>query len=122
MNTKAQQVYAGRPNTEHRDCAVRAFVVLTGKPYAEVHALFKSAGRKDGRGTRISVMRKVANSLNLKFVACNMTVSKFLSDVQYVPAVAAHIRGHAFGVIRGEIADFEPIKPRQIVKFYWVKQ
>jgi hypothetical protein len=120
MTTTTQPTYAGRPNTERRDCVIRAFVVLTGKPYAEVHALFKSAGRKDGHGTKVSVTYKVAKALNLKRVTCNMTVSKFLNDVRYVPAVSAHVRGHAFGVIRGEIADFEPLKPRQVVKYYYV--
>lgn len=36
---------------EHNDCSVKAISIACDVPYSEVHALLKSLGRKNGRGT-----------------------------------------------------------------------
>ena len=113
--------FVGRGDTEKLDCVVRAFTVATGKPYQDVHAALKAAGRKDGRKTKTSTSNRAAKALGLKRIDLKpkMTVKKFLDDSEHVPALAAFVSGHAFGVRLGSIADYVPVGPRQLVKCYY---
>ena len=113
--------YLGRPGGEQLDCAVRAITVLVERPYPEVHATFRLCGRNAGSRTSRLVIAKVAKRYALRHVVCRRTVRKFLDDVQHIPRLAAVIRGHAFGVVKGVIADYEYVNPNAIVKFYYVK-
>ena len=115
--------YAGRPSTERRDCVVRAFTILTEKPYAEVHAAFRKAGRKSGTGTKRYVTDKVAKQFGLVRVHARGTVATFLKDVETVSRLAAFVSGHAFGVIKGNYYDArDQAGPKQRVQFYYVKE
>lgn len=113
------ELFAGRPGSERKDCAVRAFTVATGKSYAEVHALFKKAGRKDQRGTPRTVSEAVAKKLGMRWVARRCRVVTLLNDMEHSKPVAVYIRGHAFGVAKGAVMDFQPIHPRCLVKGYF---
>ena len=111
--------FAGRPGDEQRDCMVRAFTVLTQRPYPEIHAAFKDAGRKNGRATPRKVSLKVADKYKVKLNYARISVARFLDDMQYVDRVVAVINGHAFAVTRGVIADYVKVKPRSIIKFFY---
>jgi len=54
--------------TERSDCAVIAATALSEKPYAEVHAMFASLGRKSQTGTNWGVMAKAFTLLGLKLI------------------------------------------------------
>ncbi len=65
------EVYAthlaqGRGLNEANDCAVRAVAAATGRPYDEVHALFKTAGRGDARRTPTSITWDVLKQLGFR--------------------------------------------------------
>ncbi len=121
-----KQDFIGRPANETLDCHVRALTVASGRPYPEVHALFKAAGRKDGHRTKGHVTVLVAGKLGLRLINTRpikfgdtktkrVTVTKFLNDVEHVELCAAFIRGHGFGVTKGVVADFVAVSPRAIV-------
>ena len=116
---KRDELFAGRPGSERMDCAVRAFVVATGRSYAEVHGVFKRHGRKDGRKTKSSVSHAVAKYFGMRWVSRRCRVSTLLDDMQHAKPVAAYIRGHAFGVAKGVVMDIDPAPPKCIVKGYF---
>ena len=111
-----------RPLWESRDCAVRALAVAADVSYLLVHDLMQQAGRKRGHRTKRQQSARVAAELGLRRYDVNTTLARFLDDAQYVPRLAAFVRGHAFGMVRGEVIDVEPAgKPRSIVQFYYSK-
>lgn len=117
---KAKALVAERFAHERNDCAVRAFVYVTGRPYAEVHALFKKHGRKDGKGTWRHTSNAVAKELGMRWIAEDCTALSFLRDMTFSRPVAAVIRGHAFGVEKGKIIDTGAVvRPRSRVQGYW---
>jgi len=113
--------FSGRPENESNDCSVRAFAVASGKSYAEVHALFQREGRKPGRRTHHRIRNRVAGMLGFRKVKLRKarTVRKFLEDMEYVPAVVAHIAGHDFAVVCGKIGDYYSVPPRCLVRYYF---
>lgn len=115
---KRDELFAGRPGSERMDCVVRAFTVATGLPYAAMHAMFKAAGRKDGRKTRRSVTEKVAKRLGMVWVDRRCHVATLLNEKRDY-TVAAFIAGHAFAVGQGAVLDIEPVRPRQRVKGFF---
>ena len=54
---------------ETNDCSVRALALTTGRPYAEVHAALKAAGRKDGHGTYTPQLHAAAKALGFHLIA-----------------------------------------------------
>lgn len=120
--TEMVKALEGRPVSEARDCVVRALAIAADVPYLLVHDLLQQAGRRRGCRTRRQHSAAVASELGLKRYAVNMTLHRFLDDARYVPRLAAFTRGHAFGMVRGEVIDVEPAgKPRSIVQFYYSK-
>lgn len=112
----------GRPETERRDCVVRALAVAADVPYARVHAMLLAEGRRPRCGTYDHQTAAVAKRLGLRRHRAGMTIARFLDDVRSVPRLAAFIRGHAFGVVRGVVTDIQSAgRPKQIVKYYWSK-
>jgi hypothetical protein len=111
--------FVGRSDYQERnDCVIRAFSVVADKPYVAVHSDFKTAGRKTRCRTKFRVIDKVASQYGFEKVRCRMTVKRFLDDVAHIQAVAAHISGHMFAVVNGEVADLWPVNPRCIVTWY----
>jgi hypothetical protein len=123
--------FGGRPSDERLDCVVRAFTVITGKPYNEVHAEFKAAGRKDGHKTRDTVTDKVCRKLGIRYLELprrmmvartmphQVSVARFLKDMRYCKPVVALVRGHAFAVREGQIADYQAVRPGCMVIGYY---
>lgn len=117
---KAMALVAERFAHEGNDCAVRAFVVATGKPYPVIHALFKKHGRKDGKGTWRVTSRLVAKELGMRWIEEDCTTQAFLRDMIFARPVVAVMRGHAFAVEKGKIVDlFNVVRPRSRVIGYW---
>ena len=51
---------------ENKDCSVKAISIACDVPYAEVHALLKKLGRKDGKGTPLTACEKAIMELGFK--------------------------------------------------------
>ncbi len=62
----AEHLTQGCALNERNDCAVRAVAAATGRPYDEVHALFKAEGRRDGGRTFCNITWAVLKQLGLK--------------------------------------------------------
>ncbi len=67
----SSEVYAahlmqGRDMGERNDCAVRAVAAATGRPYDEVHALFKAEGRRDAGRTPTGITWAVLKQLGFR--------------------------------------------------------
>lgn len=108
--------------SERRDCVVRAFTVVSGKPYIEVLNEFSAAGRKPRHGTKSTISTKIANTYGWRKVTCRMTVGKFLDNIKYTGPVVARVRGHMFAVVDGKIADICPVGLKRIVTYYYTNK
>ena len=108
--------------SEKNDCVIRAFSVVAGKSYVEVHKQFAALGRRRRCRTKSSISAKVAKEYGWTKVPCRMTVAKFLEDVKHVGSVVARVSGHMFAVVNGEVMDIYPVRPRAIVTYYYVKE
>lgn len=53
---------------ENNDCSVKAVAILTGLPYAKVHAAFAAAGRVARKGTPHAVTDRALAALGFKLV------------------------------------------------------
>ena len=51
---------------ESNDCSVKAVAIITGRPYAEVHAVFAACGRRARRGTPRDVSRAALVALGVR--------------------------------------------------------
>jgi hypothetical protein len=115
--------FVGRPATERNDCAVRAFTVISGRPYMEIWNLFYQAGRKPCKSSPIPVMNKVAEQIGLEFKRTknNPTLKQFQQMIGCDPVVAVK-RGHAFGYKAGETLDYGvPMGNRTRIWCYYTK-
>jgi hypothetical protein len=116
--------FVGRPENEKNDCAVRAFTVISGRPYMEVWTLFNQAGRKTGKGSPIYVMNEVAKKIGLKYNPVKSypkpTLKQFQQMIGSDPVVAVK-SGHAFGFKAGETLDYFKVGNRSRVWCYYTK-
>lgn len=89
----AQHIAQGRTIGEHNDCAVRAVAAATGRPYDEVHALFKANGRRDAARTATSITRHVMGLLgyNLQDVSARDFIAQYPgSHARVLKSVTTH--------------------------------
>jgi hypothetical protein len=115
--------FAGRPKNETNDCAVRAFTVVSGRPYVEIWKLFNEAGRKPRKGSSVMVMNQVAKQIGLQFKATktNPTLRQFQQMIGSDPVVAVK-RGHAFAFTKtGKTLDYFEVGARSRVWCYYEK-
>jgi hypothetical protein len=115
---------AGRFKYEHHDCVVRALALFLGRPYADMHALCKANGRKNGRACQTADMLFAAGYRRAP-VCCSgtwtncPTVQKFI-ETHPTGRFFVQMRGHVFVVIDGVIHDTEAVSPRARVKKAWI--
>ena len=106
---------------ESNDCVVRASSLATGKPYAEMHAAYKAAGRKDRRGTPVMMIGQVLD-YNLGVAAPSrrraLTLARFLKIYSTGRWVMCNAR-HAWAVIDGVVHDAGPVGARTRVLNAW---
>ena len=106
---------------ENNDCVVRASSLATGKTYAEMHAAYKAAGRKDRRGTPVRLISKV---LDYKLAVSPLTrrsartLASFLAEHKTGRWVMCNAR-HAWAVIDGVVHDAGPVGARTRVLNAW---
>ncbi len=104
---------------ETNDCVVRAWAIAAQIPYAEAHAAFKAAGRRDRRGTKLHVSEAVMGDLRCYPRGSRVTVAKWLRANPSGHFVV-FVRGHAFAVIDGVCHDYyyrAAMRPRCIVLY-----
>lgn len=115
---------SGRHLAETRDCTVRALATAAQIPYDTAHSIAKSAGRKNRRGFRTTLLLKHAekhgvNAARTALGRRRVKVSTFIrqhSEGRYI----VRIRRHAFAVIDGVIHDLDRIvKPGCLVTHAW---
>jgi hypothetical protein len=117
MEKNSRQYSAARPENfskENKDCVVRAFSVVLGRSYEEIHAACKMHGRKSGCGTTGHTQELVAEEYDMKKVP----LSVLTCGTQFNPTLQQFInahprgryyltrRGHAFAVIDGVVHDW----------------
>jgi ABC-type bacteriocin/lantibiotic exporter with double-glycine peptidase domain len=115
--------FVGRPAFEKNDCAVRAFSVVSGRPYSEIYALFEKAGRQPRKGSSVVVMTQVAKQIGLQFKATKTspTLRQFQKMIGSDPVVAVK-KGHAFGFTKtGKTLDYFEVGARSRVWCYYEK-
>ena len=108
--------------SERNDCVVRAFSVVSGKNYVEVHKDFADAGRRKRCKTKSSISAKMAEEYGWKKVTCRMTVGKFLKTAKNMGSLVARVSGHMFAVVDGEVADIYPVGAKRIVTYFYIKE
>ena len=123
---------------ESNDCAVRAMTLATGLPYADVHAAFKAAGRRDRRGTAWDVFKTAARALvpsvEIEHISADYqlignpwsrrwhaagrpTLARFTAEHR-TGAYVVIIKGHALALIEGVQLDMGPNGSRCKVQAY----
>lgn len=104
---------------ESRDCVLRASTIATGKSYAEMHAAFKAAGRKDRKGTYSFLIDSV---LGTPVHSCGSliapTLAQFIRKHRKGRWVMCN-RNHAWAVIDGVVHDAVKIGARTRVLQAW---
>lgn len=106
---------------ERNDCVVRASSIATGIPYAEMHAAYNDAGRKDKRGTNVLLIDLVL-PYNFKVKAWTMRSAATLGRFLRVHSTGRWVmcnRNHAWAVIDGVVHDIGPVGPRTRVLNAW---
>lgn len=124
--------------TADNDCAVKAITLTTGRTYKAVYAACKKAGRVDGEGTPLKVMKEALNSFGFKAVTVDpkVFISKYPKSKQNKKQVTTYqparfpdawkdnkryiliTCNHAAAVIDGTVHDFSNDESRQ-VKTIW---
>lgn len=129
---------------ENNDCTVKAMAVLTGKPYAEVHAAFKAAGRKDRQGADFWIQKKAAEALGFSLrrltredeqaiIAQYPGAQKGLANIttrhpvrfakvwQQLPPMMLHVRAHVAAFKDGKLHDWSVNKAMRVIDIYVVE-
>lgn len=105
----------GRDREEHRDCTVRALSIAQEIPYHEAHNICAFYGRKNRRGFHCASM---FNKLFGRPIKRTGSVGKFVeSNIE--GRFVVQIRGHAFAVINGSVADIVKIPPKCHINRAW---
>ena len=135
---------AQRAVGDQNDCTVKAMVVLTGKPYAEVHAAFAAAGRKTGRGASFEVQKAAAAKLGFRLVRqpykmINEIISQYPgahSRLQSItthhprrfakvwakqPPMMFHVSGHVAAFKDGVLHDWSVNSARRVIDLWTVE-
>lgn len=107
---------------ERADCTVCAFVHVSGKRYAKVHAAFARRGRKNRCSFDLnSHLHRIAADLGFRarLVRRSGTVARLLRDFPRGRFIV-HISGHAFAIVNGVIHDSWSPSKLSRVKQAWV--
>lgn len=134
--TKPSEIYKttlqSRVAGETNDCSVIAISILSGLPYAEVHAAFEAAGRKPGKGTYQEVMMKAVTTLGLRLVRVNLqtyldklprggkslttnTANRYPHIFDGAPPMLVHVSGHALALMNNKVHDWSANNQKRIV-------
>jgi hypothetical protein len=107
---------------ESSDCAVRAYACAKGIAYAEAHAAFKAAGRRDRCGTSITQARAVMGDPESSCIATRRlqrpTFAQWLR-MHRSGVWVVFVTGHAFAVRQGVAMDTAAPKARARMTAAW---
>ena len=107
---------------DRNDCAVRAYSLFTGKPYAESHKMFSSMGRRIGKGTKnttIMAALKEFPCTEARKQGKRVTLSQIANTIP-VGKVYMLKRGHAFTMVNGVVHDSFQVGAKSIINMFWV--
>ena len=90
---------------ETNDCALIAVAIATGKPYEDVHRVFKLIGRKNRRGVWPSEIKKVVSILGYEtkvvgFLGKTTKTLKLPRDKNYLAATRDHVVAVRYGLVK----------------------
>lgn len=105
---------------EAKDCAVRASSIALDRPYHEVHAEFKKAGRKDRQGTYFHVINSVLGDPEFATLYTREapTLNQFANKIRRGRWVLCN-RRHAWALIDGVVHDDWKVGARTRVLIAW---
>lgn len=109
---------------ERRDCTVRATALATGRPYAEVHADFKAAGRQDGKPFNWCLGWAIRTGSGFKrndeiLQAGNRRLVNVLDRIPKTGRWIVQTKRHVFAFIEGNIYDLGYNRPFCRVVSVW---
>ena len=96
---------------ETKDCSVRALTVVSGRPYREVHEVFRKCGRRHRRGTPRHVTQKAIAALGLYALDVSKqykgrTVRTLERELPAGKRFLVYTRRHMLGVRHGKVEDY----------------
>jgi hypothetical protein len=109
--------------SEKNDCTVRAFAIVSGKPYKDVHKVIETFGRKNGKGLakcnkKVQPISK-ALGINLKQVCRSGSLKKLIENNPNGKMLVL-VRKHAFAVVDGIVEDTWQQSVDRHVKGAWI--
>jgi hypothetical protein len=126
---------------EHNDCAVVAVAAVTGRPYAEVHALMKANGRRDRRSTPIVVTEATLKQLGFRMTELppRAFINAYPAPHNELKTVTSHhperfakvwpkgrflmrSRSHILAIVDGQNCDWSKGRSLRARKMYQVTQ
>lgn len=121
MDTYSELISEAARLGEHNDCAVRAVTVVSGLPYAEVHAMFKQLGRKKGHGTYRNVTYKAISKLGFNTVDVtksfkSRTICTLERELPCTGRYLVWTRGHMLGVKQGKVIDYTSGRRHRVLR------
>jgi hypothetical protein len=120
VQTDGGRVEAGIKDTA--DCAVRAYALFKGVPYADAWKKFNKLGRKTGKGTPVPIIEKAMGAPDLSWKDRKRYTLNELLSMHPTGRVYAIKRAHAFCIIDGVLHDTWKVGLKSRVYQYWVDE
>ena len=114
MKRETPKLKGSFKSSEVNDCTVLATCYVLDKPYAEVHAAFKSAGRKTGRGCNMHVQHNAWLALGYAFeltphatkAKSVVALGKLLEKTQDTMPLLVYTKDHLMAFVNTAATDF----------------
>ncbi len=91
--------------SESKDCAVRAIATALDISYEEAHEACKQSGRKDNKGTSVTIIHRTLSLFKSKFQ---------VSDILYTerkPRIFTRVRDYGYGEVETQV--YRTFRPTQ---------
>jgi len=120
MKRETPKLKGSSGSNEANDCTVLATCYVLDKPYAEVHAAFKAAGRKTGKGCNSNVQQhawfalgyayeETPHATKAKSVA---SLGKLLEKTQDTMPLLVYTRSHLMAFVNTAACDYTTDRSR----------
>ena len=126
---------------ERGDCTVISIAATTGRSYEDTHVALKAAGRVDGQGARLSVMRKAIDALGFTVTEMpkEMFINRYPKSHRRLKSVTSHHPErfnkvwkdgcnyifinckHALAVVDGENCDWSKGKALRVQRIWKIE-
>ena len=109
---------------EHNDCTVRALMAACDAPYADVHRVLASWGRRPRHGMTLLQIRRQQEILGRKMVEVPIGYGRKPTFAAVLPRLRTGRylvvkTGHAFAVVDGVVRDGAPVGSRSRIWGVW---